>query len=407
MRYRGWLVVVLFIGSVAIAAGADRGDDALPVGTKVVTKYQAPLRVAEKVVDDGSVFRIYTVGQVNADWVWLVAGRVSGWVQSSAVVPFDEAVEFYNGEIRANPRSARAYVHRGTIRKAMGEIDLALADYDQAIILEPKAAATYVNRGLLWYDKRELDKAAADYTHAIRLDPRDASAFLSRGLVWHDKSDFDKALPDFNEAIRLDPQLAKAFYFRASVWLNKNEYAKALADYNETIRLDPKLGAAFCRRGDLWWVKKQYDKALADYGEAIRLDPKLAVAFSSRAGVWLDKKDFAQALADYNEVVRLDPNDAGAFESRAWLWANCPLAKLRDGTKAVESATRACELTSWKHPSPIETLAAAYAEVGNFDKAVEFEQRALALEADPSAKKNFEDRLALYKDKKPYRQQPE
>jgi tetratricopeptide (TPR) repeat protein len=407
MGYPRWLVAAVSVASIAIDSELAHGQSAVPVGTKVVTKYQTPLRVGERVVDDGAVFRVYTVDRVNDDWLWLVAGSVAGWVLSNEVVPFDEAVEFYTGEIRANPRAARAYVHRGTIRKAKGEMDQALADYNSAILLQPKDAVAFVNRGLVWYEKKEYDKATADYTQAIRRDPTYASAFWSRGVAWQDKGDLDKALADYNEAIRLAPGLAKAFYSRAFVWLNKKEYDKAMADYNQTIRLDPKLASAFSTRGNLWWVKKEYDKALADYNEAIRLDPKLTGAYSSRAGVWLDKKDYAKALADFNEVVRLEPKDAGALESRAWVWATCPVAELRDGRKAVDSATRACELTAWKDPSPIETLAAAYAEAGNFEKAVEYEEKALGLATDASAKQQLEDRLALYKSRKPYRQKPD
>jgi tetratricopeptide (TPR) repeat protein len=407
MRYAAWVVVPVIAGSLAIGSALAHAQGPVPVGTKVVTKYETPLRIGERVVDDGAVFRIYTVRHVSAEWLWLVADSVTGWVQSSEVVPIDEAVDFYTQEIRANRGAARAYVRRGTIRRAQGETDKALADYTQAIRLEPNYAAAFVGLGLVWYDKQEYDKAIADYTEAVRLDPSDASAFWSRGHAWQDKTDYDKALADYNEAIRLEPKWAKAYYSRAFIWLNKNDYDKALADYTETIRLDPRLAAALNMRGNLWWVKKAYDKALADYTEAIRLDPKLAAAFASRAGVWLDKKDYAKALADYGEVVRLDPKDAAALESRAWLWATCPVAKLRDGKKAVESATRACELLEWKYASTLETLAAAYAEVGDFEKAVGYEEKALRLEADPSAKQQFRNRLALYKNKQPYREGPD
>src|SRR5262249_24628007 len=52
-----------------------------------------------------------------------------------------------------------------------------------------------------------------------------------------------------------------------------------------------------------------------------------------------------------------------------------------DGQRAVAHATRACELTGWKAPGRINTLAAACAEAGDFDKAVEYQKRALSFPA--------------------------
>jgi Flp pilus assembly protein TadD len=77
---------------------------------------------------------------------------------------------------------------------------------------------------------------------------------------------------------------------------------------------------------------------------------------------------------------------------------------LRDGKQAVEHAVRACELTQWKSPNNFDTLAAAYAEAGDFDKAVEFERKALSFPAfEKENGKAAKERLELYLQKKPYR----
>ena len=93
----------------------------------------------------------------------------------------------------------------------------------------------------------------------------------------------------------------------------------------------------------------------------------------------------------------------GAYDGRAWLWATCPNAVFRSGKQAVASATRACELTDWKVAKYRDTLAAAYADTGDFGKAVEWQQKANALDTDTAYRKKGEDWLKLYKEKKPYR----
>ncbi|UCE50418.1 MAG: tetratricopeptide repeat protein, partial [Phycisphaerales bacterium] len=93
----------------------------------------------------------------------------------------------------------------------------------------------------------------------------------------------------------------------------------------------------------------------------------------------------------------------------AWLQATYPLAELRDGTEAIKNATRACELTNWEEGSSIDTLAAAYAEAGDFESAVKWQEKAIALVSKPwrhMLDEGMKGRLELYQAHKPYHSSP-
>src|SRR5262249_45347870 len=89
---------------------------------------------------------------------------------------------------------------------------------------------------------------------------------------------------------------------------------------------------------------------------------------------------------------------------RAMILAACPEARLRDGRKAVEAATRACELTGWDQPMYLDTLAAAYAEAGDFAAAVAWQEKAIERLEDEPQKDDVRSRRSLYPAGKPYRQ---
>ncbi|MEO6811370.1 MAG: hypothetical protein ABI353_19850, partial [Isosphaeraceae bacterium] len=137
---------------VASASLVHAQDVAPEVGQRVVTKPHTLLRVGRQVVDDDSVFRVYTVKQVNGDWLWLVADSVSGWVRSGSVVAFDRAIDYFTQQIQAGPESADLYYYsRGLIWKAKGETDIAISDFSDVIRLDPEAAGAFVSRGNAWY----------------------------------------------------------------------------------------------------------------------------------------------------------------------------------------------------------------------------------------------------------------
>jgi tetratricopeptide (TPR) repeat protein len=133
-------------------------------------------------------------------------------------------------------------------------------------------------------------------------------------------------------------------------------------------------------------------------------DPNDARAYVDRGRTRTELKVYDRAIADFDEAIRIDPKEPHAYLGRAWLWATCPDARYRDGKKAVASATKACELLESRNPIPFNTLAAAHTEIGDFDEAVKWQSKAIALLDDEMEKVEFRSRLKLYEEKKAYRE---
>jgi len=289
--------------------------------------------------------------------------------------------------------------------------DKAIKDFDQAILLDPNCAPAYYERGRIRPDK---DGAIQDFDQAIRLNPDNAVYYLRRGEIWssayYKKRDYDKAIEDFDQAIRLGARFARgplsdAHRERASTWFKKGGYDKAINDLDEAIGLQPWNSFLYHDRGRAWARKKCYDQAIKDFDEAIRRCPKAAgFYYLDRADAWTDKKNYAKAFQDYEEAIRLlPPALTYAYERLAWLLATCPDPGLRDGKRAIQLATHACERTQWQKSLELDTLAAAYAEAGQFEEAVRCQVRALECYQGPAGD-GFRERLELYRGKKPFRE---
>ncbi len=317
----------------------------------------------------------------------------------------DKAVADYSQAIRLDPEYAEAYNNQGNAYVRKGELDKAIVEYNQAIGLDPEYADAWYNRGATYADKGELDKAVADYDQAIKLDPEYAEVYNNRGVAYFRKGDLDKAVADYSQAIRLRPK-AEAYNNRGVAYFLKGQLDKAVADYSQAVRLDAKFAKAYNNRGNAYFRKGDLDKAVADYSQAIRLKPKYAEAYTSRGDAYVNKGELDKAIADYNQAIGLKPKDAKAYNNLAWILATCPESRIRDGAEAVGLAERACQLKNYKTPTLLDTLAAAYAEAGEFDKAVKTAQKAIQLARAAKREKlakDIQSRLELYKAKRPYR----
>lgn len=145
----------------------------------------------------------------------------------------------------------------------------------------------------------------------------------------------------------------------------------------------------------------------------------LAGSYSTRGGLHVYAGEVKEAAQWYNKAIELfeqlvrdNPDDtlfqpglAFSYNGRAWMLSTSLHESLRDGEQATKDATRACELTEWKNFGILDTLAAAYAEAGDFEKAVEWQTKAIEL-APKDQREDLQARLELYEASKPYRELP-
>ncbi len=249
-----------------------------------------------------------------------------------------------------------------------------------------------------------LEQAPAYFSEELKKEPKSTLAYIRRAISYQELRDPQKAIADYTQAITLEPKNSLAFNNRGSAFSQMNEPAKALADFDAAIKLDLNYVLAYVNRGSLHYGQMRYDLATEDFRKAIELDPASWMAHYNLATVLEAEGKIEEAIKEYETTISRNPREPLAFNNLAWIKATSIKESLRDGKKAVELASKACELTEWKDAEFADTLAAACAEAGNWEKAIEIQEYALKLVPD-SRKAAMEARLVLYQKKQPFRAQ--
>ena len=201
------------------------------------------------------------------------------------------------------------------------------------------------------------------------------------------------------------PNDPKAIRLRIILLIAADKRDEALEALETLRRQDPKDLSVLEQLGLLYGAKKDYAKAIDLYSAVLKRRPKDAVVLVMRAETLVSAGRRAEALTDYDKSLVLQPKDVAVLNNLAWLLATAPEANLRDGRRAVMLATQACRMTDYKKDFILSTLAAAYAESGDFDSAVKWSTKAAELGADNKEYGvSLKKELASYQAKKPWRE---
>lgn len=250
-----------------------------------------------------------------------------------------------------------------------------------------------------WVNKTDvvsLDDAIDHFTRQIRAQPKEAGWYQLRAMAWEEKGDLEMALADISDAVRLRPSDGWLYNSRANIYNDKGDYQRALADYNEALRHRPNESAIWDNAAWLRYVLKDHDKSITNATRAIELQRTNARAYRTRGLSWRAKGDESRAIADFEQAIRFDPHGLDGYRWLAWMLATSSDRKVRDGKRALSLATRACELTDWNDYDCLDTIAAAYAQNGDFENAIKYGTQAFEL-APASGREFIGKRLELYK----------
>ena len=366
-------------------------------------------------------FVIFTVG-------WLVSLATSKSSSFTRVPPpgaeeikYQEAVRKLTKKLESNPSNrSELLISRGRCYRSLTDWQAAIADLDEALKLSPDASGiAHVERAVCLSESGFLEQALADIDHAI--DNFSAElvecGHFTTARQWriHNLMQlgyFEDALLDCDwilaQATQDDYEI-KIRTNRGVALAHLGNLDEAISELNlviGTIETDGdrpmiRLPALHGRAGANIRLGNLPD-ADADIVVLQNEEGLTANNLNLMAQAETQRGDYDAAVNCYQRAISIDPSDVTNLSQLAIIQACCPVEKFRNGQQAELNARTACELTSWDNWVHLTVLAAAMAELGDFEQAVSYAETCHRLAPD-SEKHERRKRIEQFRNRQPYR----
>ncbi len=351
----------------------------------------------------------------------------------------DDAISHFQAALQIKPDDAEAYNNLGNALLQQGRVDEAIINFQKALQIDPDNVDARNNLGNALLREGNVDEAIAHFQKALQINPDDAEAFYNLGSVLLQKGNVDEAITNFQRALQINPDYAeaydnlgaallqkgavddaiinfqKALQIKAadpgtydnlgSALLEKGSVDDAIASFQKALQINPGYAEAYFDLGNAFLQIGNANKAIENFQKALQINPRYVDAYNNLGSALLQIGSAGEAMAQFQKALQINPDHIQTLNNFAWVLATSPQASVRNGSKAVELAQRANRLTSDSNPTVLGTLAAAYAEAGQFSEAVKTAQLALEVastQSNPAQVDAIRSQLKLYQAGTPF-----
>jgi len=300
----------------------------------------------------------------------------------------------------ADAKEQAPFVKRlGELCSDAGRLEEAAGYFSELLLAHPDDVEIHSDLGNVLAREGKYDEAVDHQLTAIKLAPDDPGTYNNLGCTLAEQGRATEALEYFSTALKKDPNSVDAHCNMGKALVSLGRLDEAVNHFTAAVRIMPGFSEAHCYLGDALLAQGKLDGAVFHYRAAVRVQPDYALAHYGLGSALAAQGNTREAIGHLSKAVELEPDYVEALNHLAWILATGNDSKFRDGASAVKLAELACKLTGDKHPLLLDTLAAAYAESGDFGLARQTAKKAVSAARSagrPEWAQAIEKRLELY-----------
>ncbi len=270
----------------------------------------------------------------------------------------------------------------------------------------PSLSKWHFDRALTYGKSGQPELAIRGFEEALKCRPDWAEAHYNLGLALAAQGRADESLKHFQEAVAIQPDYAEALFNLGVAYSQRNQLNDAATHFEQATRANPAFAEAYWYAGRTQARLGNTDDAVRHFRKAVQLRPGLAPAWSDLAEADLRLGNSTEAVSCCQAALRVRPDDPAMLNLLAWIRATDADPAVRNGDEARALAEKACQLAPAGSPALLDTLAAAYAESGDFSLARATAEKALHLAektGDTNLIGDVSRHISLYEKQQPCR----
>jgi tetratricopeptide (TPR) repeat protein len=239
--------------------------------------------------------------------------------------------------------------------------------------------------GCAWKQTTYWRNSETLWTHTLAVTKDNDVAHTNFGMLLTERGQLDDALSHFQAALDVRSSSAHSHYDLslalihgdiANALARKGRLDEAMLHLREAVKFQPDYADAHYNLGTALFQKGELNEAIAEYRTTLSIHPYDAGAHTSLGNALVQKGFLDEAVDHYEKALQSEPDSILPLNNLAWVMSTGPDDSLRNNEIAVELATKANQLSKESNPVFTRTLAAAYAQAGQFEKAIETARRA-------------------------------
>jgi len=315
---------------------------------------------------------------------------------------YEKALEDFRYAEQLRPNDERVCVNIGVALYRTGNIDMANKYFKKALNINPKFYRTLQNLGLLKVKTGNLDEAYHYFQQAFKQHP---SYFVAceLGRISKELGNTSNAIYYFNVALKQRPEDKQTHVRLGAIYADLHRFMLARSHLEIAINIGATSPEIYLACSKLCMELGDTNSAIVNLEKAVKQNPNNIQIRYNLAQLYSQIKHWKKAAEMYNNIIQENLSYPPLLNNYAWLLATSPDKNVRNGNLALKLASQICELTQWKNLPFIDTLAAAYAEMGDYSNSIALLEEYQNLATNSEMKQLVEKRLELYRKKCPVR----